>query len=57
MDCGQPNTTTCLTMELQTTKSVTLMMDHADFELNQRISKDDIDEFSFLSEIPTDFYE
>lgn len=33
------------------------MMDQLDFELSQIISKNNIDEFSFLSEIPEDFYE
>lgn len=57
MDFGLQPTMTCLTTSPSTKEAATEMMDHKDFELSSMISKDDIDEFSFLSEVPSEFYE
>lgn len=57
MECGQQNTTTFQLIALPKMELLDPMMDHMDFELSSRISKADIDEHSFLSEIPAEFYE
>lgn len=57
MECGPQNTTTFQFIALPQMELLEPMMDQMDFELSSRISKADIDEYSFLSEIPDEFYE